>query len=78
MKLIHNWKDAWKFFSTQLIVLLAVIPTVWEALPADFKASIPPDTLSWVAGVLGVLGVISRMISQYPAVTTPADPTDSQ
>lgn len=64
LKLVENWNKAYKWLSVHFIILLAAIPAVWETLPSEWKASVPSDTLAWVTGVVGVLGVYARLVSQ--------------
>lgn len=69
MKLVENWKKAYKWFSIHFIMLLAAIPAVWESLPDSWKASLPVDTLAWITGFIGILGVYARLISQDKRTT---------
>lgn len=73
MKLVDNWKQAHKWFSVHLIIILASLPEVWTWLPNEWKQSLPPDTLKWLCGVVGVLAVYARVISQQKKA-----PTDDQ
>lgn len=73
MKLVENWKQAHRWFSVHLIIVLAVLPEVWTWLPMEWKQSLPPDTLKWVCGVVGILAVYARVVSQTKKVP-PDDP----
>ena len=73
MKLVENWKQAHRWFSVHLIIVLAALPEVWTWLPIEWKQSLPPDTLKWVCGVVGILAVYARVVSQTKKVT-PDDP----
>ncbi|HGV3510436.1 TPA: hypothetical protein ACNGZA_006179 [Klebsiella michiganensis] len=64
MKLVDDWKHAWKFFSMHTLVLAGVIPTVWAELPPDLKASIPPGTMGAITAVIAACGVVGRLVSQ--------------
>lgn len=37
MKLVDDWKGAWRWFSMHALVLAGVIPTVWAELPLTSK-----------------------------------------
>lgn len=64
MKLVENWKDAYRWFSVQSMVAAGAILGAWVALPDDLKASLPEWADNAVAmSVLG-LGVVGRLVSQ--------------
>ena len=64
MKLVPNWKQSWKWFSTQIHVAQAAIVGTWTLLPADLKTYLPSKVLVGVVGFLGVVGVVGRLIDQ--------------
>lgn len=63
MKIIPEWRRAWRMFSVQLATLIVV----WTALPAEAQAAVvgllgvPPDK---VPGVLAALLIVARLIDQ--------------
>ena len=64
MKLIEEWRSAWKFLSVHALVLVGIIPTIWTELPDDLKAAIPPGVMSTIAVVIAACGVIGRLVDQ--------------
>ncbi len=64
MKLIPNWKRAWRMFSVQSMALAAAITGAWPAVPDDLKALLPPHLAHWVAVVLLVAGIAGRLVDQ--------------
>lgn len=64
MKLVSNWKQAWKWFSMQSMVLSTGLLGGWQALPADLKALIPASYAMGVAMAILVLGAIGRLVDQ--------------
>lgn len=64
MRLVAGWKQAWRWFSVHALILAGAIPVVWASLPDDMKASIPPDVLATITGVVAALGVIGRLFVQ--------------
>jgi len=66
MRLVENWKQAWRWFSVQSLALIVALPTVWAAMPADAKAFIPAGWGTWVLAGLAVAGLIGRLIDQEP------------
>lgn len=63
MRLIPEWRRAWRLFSVQLAAGIVV----WTALPAEAQAAVvgllgvPPDN---VPGVLAALLIVARLIDQ--------------
>ena len=64
MKLVHNWKDCWKWFSTHAMVAAAAIQTTWALIPSDLKMSLPPDMVSRVTICLLIFGFLGRLTKQ--------------
>lgn len=63
MRLITNWRQAWKFISVQAIALAAV----WEGLPMEAKDAIPDPYRGYVTLVLLLAAGIGRMVDQGTA-----------
>ena len=65
MKLIDNWRDAWRMLSVQV----AALAVVWGALPIDQQAAIlalfgvGPER---VPLVIGLAVIVARVVSQRP------------
>lgn len=57
--LIENWKEAWKLFSVQLMVVIGLIAAAEPYLPQ--LAAVLPE--AWVAYAAPVV-VLARLISQ--------------
>ena len=67
MKLIDNWRQAWRFVSVQAMALALTLQGEWINLPDDQRAHIPDKVaLSITAGIL-VLGLIGRLFQQRGA-----------
>lgn len=64
MKLIPDWKDAWRWFSVQALIILAALPVVWSAIPSDAKGFLPDGWEPWVLFGLAIAGLIGRVIDQ--------------
>lgn len=64
MKLIAEWRQAWRWFSMQAMLLSAVVQGAWEALPADLKQYLP----AWFGLTLSLsfllMGIGGRLIRQ--------------
>lgn len=64
MKLIDNWRHAWRFLSVQSMSLALAIQGAWLNIPDDLRAHVPDRAATYVtAGVL-FLGLIGRVFQQ--------------
>ena len=64
MKLVDDWKDFWKWHSTQILAILAAMPVVWAQLPPDLKAAIPDEYLPYIASLVALSGILARVKKQ--------------
>ena len=67
MKIVSDWKQAWKWFSVQAFVVIALLPMVWAELPQDVKAMLPPEWRPWVFSIIALAGVLGRVKDQPDA-----------
>lgn len=72
MKLIDEWKSAWRMFSVQAMALSASIQGAYIALPDTFQSYIPHEWMHYASIGLLVIGVLGRLIDQTPS--TPENP----
>ena len=59
-----NLKRAWRWYSVQVLALLALLPVVWMELPADWKAMIPDDWNPYIVALIAIGGIVARAIPQ--------------
>ena len=74
MKLIDNWKQAWKLKSVQvgaisaffyaLILFSEQFLDVWAVIPQELKNKIPENIAEWVGIFVGVAMVLARLKKQ--------------
>ena len=74
MKLIDNWKQAWKLKSVQvgaisaffyaLILFSEQFLNVWAVIPQELKNKIPENVAEWVGIFVGVAVVLARLKKQ--------------
>jgi N-acetylmuramoyl-L-alanine amidase len=74
MKLIDNWKQAWKLKSVQvgaisaffyaLILFSERFLNVWAVIPQELKNKIPENVAEWVGIFVGVAMVLARLKKQ--------------
>jgi hypothetical protein len=62
--LVHNWRDGWKWISTQCTAAAVALLGAWTQVPEDLKADLPPHLVSYAAIGLLVLGAAGRFIDQ--------------
>lgn len=67
MGLIDGWKKAYRLFTVQLAVLLGIVATAWDYLPA-LQQYLDPQWVKWFALAM----VLARIVKQGQAAT-PAD-----
>lgn len=67
MKLVEDWRDAWRWFSVQALAALMALPLVWVSLPSDAKSFLPDSAEPWVLAVLAAGGLVGRLIDQNKA-----------
>ncbi len=63
MKLVDNWRSAWKWLSMRFLALAAV----WESLPPDATAAIPEPWNGRVTLGLLLLAALGRLKDQGTA-----------
>lgn len=64
MRLVDDFKSAWRWFSVQAMALAIAVQGAWEVLPPDMKAGIPPKLVTYVTLGLLALGVLGRLVKQ--------------
>lgn len=74
MKLIDNWKEAWKLKSVQvgaisaffyaLILFSEQFLNIWNVIPQELKNKIPENVAEWVGIFVGVAMVLARLKKQ--------------
>lgn len=64
LALVEDWKQCWKWFSTQAMAIAVAIQGTWMFIPEEMKSSLPKDVISYVTMALLVLGVLGRVVKQ--------------
>lgn len=64
MKLIANWKKAWRMLSVQAMALAGAVQGAWMFIPDGMRSSIPANVVQGVTIALLVLGVVGRLVDQ--------------
>ncbi len=66
IRLVDDWKRAWKFFSVQLAAILAGLSTLQAGLP-DVQAMFPPHVFARITLTLAALIILLRVVKQFRA-----------
>lgn len=66
MRLIDEWRTAWKFLSVQANVFGGAMASAYATFYPQLKDTISPAAMGYLTGVVFALGVIGRVISQQP------------
>lgn len=64
MKLVYNWRKAYKMLSIQAMAFATAIQGAWVFVPEDMKATIPASIVQWVTMGLLAFGIIGRLVDQ--------------
>ena len=64
MKLIDNWKNIWKWYSTHAVVIYTALVSYYAQMPAADKASLPLWVIYLIQAVIVVSFVVGRLIKQ--------------
>ena len=64
MKLISNWKNIWKWYSTHAVVIYTALVSYYAQMPAADKASLPLWVIYLIQAVIVVSFVVGRLIKQ--------------
>ena len=71
MKLIDNWRCAWRFASVRAMSAALAIQATWLSLPDDLRERIPLWIAASVTGFLLIAGLLGRLIQQTGPDGTP-------
>lgn len=64
MRLVRDWRQTWRYYSTQAMVFAGSIHIAWASIPDDMRASVPSDWVSYATIATLILGVAGRLVSQ--------------
>jgi hypothetical protein len=64
MKLVSDWRKAWKWHSTWIAGVMAALPLAWANMPSDLKQHIPDSWMPWIAVLMFVAFMAGRLRDQ--------------
>lgn len=70
MRLIDEWRSAWRMFSVWMMTAAGVLQVVWDQNPEAVKAIVPASWVPYLTVGLMVAGIVGRVVKQ-PAVSDP-------
>jgi hypothetical protein len=65
MALVSDWKQAWKWFSVHIALVVAALNAA-SASMVQLQSIIPADKLVIINAVLGVALIFARLVAQGP------------
>ena len=63
MKLVEDWKEAYKWLSVNIAAIMATLNALQATVP-QIQAFLTPTQVAYINAVLGVLVIWARLISQ--------------
>lgn len=67
MKLVSDWKKAWKWFSVRFIALAAAVQVGLLGLPDAWRIYIPTNVMQVIVLVLLAAAILGRLVDQPKA-----------
>jgi hypothetical protein len=64
MKLIDEWKNAWKFLSVQIPALGATLTLAWASMPDDWKSATPKWAIMACVFLFFIAAIAGRFVKQ--------------
>lgn len=64
MKLIQDWKQAWKWFSVHGLLAIAFLQLLWPEVPPEIKAQLPDAFVRWTTLALTAITLWGRLVQQ--------------
>jgi hypothetical protein len=64
MKLIDEWRKAWRMLCMQSMTAAVALQGAWLEAPADMKAQVPAEYVHYLTIALIALGMLGRMVKQ--------------
>lgn len=61
MRLVDNWKQAWKWLSFNCMATAAAIQSAWVCMPDDMRDKAPHHIVGVVTVILLFLGIAGRI-----------------
>lgn len=66
MKLIEDWKDAWRWFSIWAGTVGSAMAATYAVMYEQLKETIPPQWMAALTAAVFIAGMVGRIIDQKP------------
>lgn len=66
MKLVDDWKQAWKWLSVNCMAVAAAIQGGWMSLSDDMRAELPKYAIHVATIAVLIAGIGGRILKQSP------------
>ncbi len=67
MKLADEWRQAWKWFTVQLGIIIAVAPEIYEQTRQMLDGWLPPAVFHHMMALLGILVILNTVKKKQSA-----------
>lgn len=64
MRLIKDWKSAWRWYSIHAMLWPAAVVGAWTFLPESLQDQIPHRVMAWLGVSVLLSGIVGRLIDQ--------------
>lgn len=64
MKLVDDWKRAWRWFCMHAMAAALAIQGAWLAIPQDMQQFLHPEVTHAITAILLALGIVGRLVKQ--------------
>lgn len=76
--IVTDWRKVWRYYSTWVLALLALMPDLYAALVASrlLTGDDIPSVASWIIRCLAIAGIALRFVNQArPSGTSSREPS---
>ncbi len=77
MKLIPEWRTAWRFNSVQAATALAILSFLQAQVLPHYEAAVPPHLWPWITGTFAMVIALLRLRAQPETEATQAAPKEA-
>lgn len=64
LKLVDDWRDCWRWYSTHALMINMAFLGTWAELPDEMKASLPPGLVMKISAAIMFFGFAGRLLQQ--------------
>lgn len=64
MKLVDDWKNAWRWISINCMVIAGALQGAWLYVPEDMRQESPHNLVHAITLILLVCGIFGRIVKQ--------------